>query len=117
MPLESVISVQAILINMVRQNGAPPSSGLDVSAISNASVEPRKGKGMYVWQVRHSGLLGLKYLVAVRSGIFRTLPKEIAIKLEDEDVKPELDDNLKPVRQETAPDVLLKSVVEAALIG
>lgn len=117
MPIESVINVQAILIAMVRQNGTPPSGGLDDSARQVVPNEPRKEKGKYVWQVRHSGLLGLKYLVAVRSQIFRAVPGDIVMKMEDEDIKPTTADLNARVRPWTAPDILLKSMLDAALIG
>ena len=109
MPLEIVVRVQAILIDMVRQNGAPPSKG----SAGASSASTSKSKAKYVWQVRHSGLLGLKYLVAVRSSIFRSMPGDVVMKSEDEDVKP----SVNGLTGRTPSDILLKSVVDAALIG
>ena len=61
-------------------------------------------RGKYVWQVRHAGLLGLKYLVAVKGDLL----KDGEVRIESE---MELDD--KPIRGHR----LLKGVVDAALLG
>ncbi|WAQ86176.1 hypothetical protein PtA15_6A808 [Puccinia triticina] len=39
----------------------------------NARSHPQRG---YAWQVRHAGLLGMKYLVAVKNDMLRVGPKE-----------------------------------------
>jgi len=60
MPLRSVGHVHSILLQMIRQDFPLPS-------------KPKTGKmdeRNHVWEVRHAGLLGVKYEVAVRSDLF-----------------------------------------------
>ncbi|KAG9318204.1 hypothetical protein JVU11DRAFT_284 [Chiua virens] len=59
MPLRSVSHVHSILLQMIRQEFTLPS-------------KPKAGKDdrNHVWEVRHAGLLGIKYEVAVRSDLF-----------------------------------------------
>lgn len=114
MPPSSVISVQRILIGMIDQGGAPPSLGLSDKLVQQKS-DDKAGRGKYVWQVRHSGLLGLKYLVAVKGDLLR-----IGVKTEDVEMKSE--DDVKPVikAEEVEPETsatLLKNVVDASLLG
>jgi TATA-binding protein-associated factor len=47
--------VHRILLEMIRQDFA--------------EKDPELGKAPHVWQVRHAGLLGLKYEVAVREDL------------------------------------------------
>ena len=63
MPRRSALRVHSILLEMIRQdfpvnpkpvNGAPKGKSIE--------------KG-HVWEVRHAGLLGIKYEVAVRSDL------------------------------------------------
>lgn len=86
MPRVSATEVRRILSDMVHQRGLAP-------------TDPSKPK--YVWQVRHSGLLGLKYVVAVQGA--ELLRVESPVKHE-EDVKPDV----------SSP---LDQVVDAALVG
>lgn len=116
MPSSSVIRVQRVLIDMIEQDGAPPSRGLTDKLVETAppaiDTDAPNRKGKYVWQVRHSGLLGLKYLVAVKGDMLR--------ERNDGDVKP-VKDELGDVNMELASDAeataLLKVVVDAALLG
>lgn len=92
MPASSAQQVRRILADMVHQRpdpSAPPS-------------DPSKPK--YIWQVRHSGLLGLKYVVAVQGRELLSLPPMVKV---EEDVKPNLQNAEMP----------LKQVVDAALVG
>ncbi|KAH9948095.1 SNF2 chromatin remodeling protein [Amylocystis lapponica] len=66
MPRRSVLHVHSILLQMIRQDFPIP-------------VKPMKGKGLdrnaergHIWEVRHAGLLGIKYEVAVRSDLVRS---------------------------------------------
>lgn len=60
MPLRSVGHVHSILLQMIRQDFPLPSK-----------VKARKQDDRnHVWEVRHAGLLGIKYEVAVRSDLF-----------------------------------------------
>ncbi len=63
MPRRSVLHVHNVLLQMIRQDFP-------------ITVKPTIGKGFsknvdktHVWEVRHAGLLGIKYEVAVRSDL------------------------------------------------
>ena len=58
MPRRSVLHVHAVLLQMIRQDFALPTG----------TNGPGNGKG-HIWEVRHAGLLGIKYEVAVRSDV------------------------------------------------
>lgn len=60
MPLRSVVHVHSILLQMIRQDFPLPSKA------KSGKVDERN----HVWEVRHAGLLGIKYEVAVRSDLF-----------------------------------------------
>lgn len=119
----SILSISKVLFAMIDQNGSPPSLGLD----SKYDHGPRgsskhidsKGKGKeeggYAWQVRHSGLLGLKYLVVVQGSMLRGTTSKISAK---EEVKLE-GDRIISIEEEQEDDSrsLLKGVVDAALLG
>jgi TATA-binding protein-associated factor len=109
MARSSVVLVQRILIAMVEQDGAPPSYGLDTKYSSTPNTS---GRGKYVWQVRHSGLLGLKYLVAVKGDLLR---QRDLVKTEGGDVKMEVVEDTKPFAYDSFS--MLKGVVDAALLG
>ncbi|GAA6004805.1 DNA-binding ATPase [Rhodotorula paludigena] len=109
MPASSASEVQRILVDMVHQRGAVRSSNGDSSADAS--------KPKYIWQVRHSGLLGLKYFVAVQGHLVRGEPVAVkpepglsGVKMEDEDVKPAVGAAAESQR-------MLKSIVDAALVG
>lgn len=102
MPRRSILHVHDILLQMILQANiqAPSASNGHLApdmTNGNGNMSKRKGKGKstttptHVWQVRHAGLLGIKYEVAVRN-------------------------DLVDVEQEGGKDVL-KGVVEAALLG
>jgi len=91
-----------------------PTSSTQVLRILVDMVEQRHASPdgvKYAWQVRHSGLLGLKYFVAVKRGLLlgekEQLEAATKVKMEVEDVKPVVPDQLR----------LLKSVVSASLVG
>ena len=109
MPSRSVIATQHILIAMVDQFGAPPSQGLDAKRDLSKEVG---GRDNYVWQVRHSGLLGLKYLVAVRGDLVRGEGQAKVGNGED------ADGVMRDVKMQVVEhELLLKDVVDAALLG
>ncbi|KPV76382.1 uncharacterized protein RHOBADRAFT_52398 [Rhodotorula graminis WP1] len=100
MPASSVNEVERVLVAMVHQHG---------------SVRSSEGDGVpagrkYAWQVRHSGLLGLKYFVAVQGDLVRGVEP---VKPESPSVK--MEDDVKPVVFSSSG--LLKSIVNAALVG
>jgi TATA-binding protein-associated factor len=71
---------------MIRQDFAIPVSG-------KGSAESEKG---HVWEVRHAGLLGVKYEVAVRNDLFEVREEGVPIESGRE---------------------ILRGVVEAAVLG
>jgi TATA-binding protein-associated factor len=91
MPKRSLYSTHEILLKMARQD---------------FSVEDAEKP--YVWQVRHGGMLGLKYEVAVRRDIFvdETKQEEKHDSVTDEAEK-----------QSTGSNDFLKSVVSTAILG
>lgn len=91
MPKRSVTHVHSILLQMIRQDFAVP---------SKASGSKQETEKSHVWEVRHAGLLGVKYEVAVRTDLFET-----------DTVKKEEDD-----MGEVGKDVL-RGVVDAAVLG
>lgn len=149
MPRRSVLHVHSILLQMIQQD-LPPS--MTNGNAKGAAAKPKRGKGgkaaaaadaekTHVWEVRHAGLLGIKYEVAVRSDLFAT-PKsaapmkpgedamavddtdkpaeDAAVKLEEDQMKRE-EDQMK--REEAGGDFdesgkeVLRGVVEAAILG
>ena len=117
MPKESVLAVQSILVAMIDQDGAPPSKGLDDKYSGAVAAAQGNDRTAYVWQVRHSGLLGLKYLVAVKGDLYRSAATQSLM----EDVLMKAEEDIKPVikKEETSPQTpgMLKAVVDAALLG
>jgi TATA-binding protein-associated factor len=88
MPRRSVFHVHTILLQMIRQDFFVPTNG-------------KKGKGHgHIWEVRHAGLLGIKYEVAVRSDLFTETP-----------VKEDIDEVDSTGRE------VLRGVVDAAVLG
>ncbi|GEM06888.1 SNF2-related helicase [Rhodotorula toruloides] len=90
MPASSTTGVQRILVDMVHQRDVPK----------------------YIWQVRHSGLLGLKYFVAVQAHLIDDDVRE-----NGQVVKMEEDDDRKPRVSSAGPNNVLKAIVDAALVG
>ncbi|SGY46516.1 BQ5605_C001g00442 [Microbotryum silenes-dioicae] len=108
MAVSSVVLVQRLLIAMIDQDGAPPSRALSDKRDADFAPEPNVGRRVnYAWQVRHSGLLGLKYLVTVKGDMLRTKAEPAKA------VKPEASiDGSQPIAT-----ALLKEVIDAALLG
>ncbi|GAA5855493.1 hypothetical protein JCM8547_007859 [Rhodosporidiobolus lusitaniae] len=97
----SAVEVQRVLVDMVHQVGTV-----------RGDAEP--GKLKYIWQVRHSGLLGLKYFVAVQGHLVRGVDGVST----PPPVKPEPDaemEDVKPSVGQASP--VLRAVVDAALVG
>ncbi|TDL27615.1 SNF2 chromatin remodeling protein [Rickenella mellea] len=99
MPRRSVMHVHSILLQMIRQDFTitPPKPD---PALKGAKSHNGKVNGKsHVWEVRHAGLLGIKYEVAVRSDFI----EGDAIKLEDDAPSSGRD--------------ILKGILEAAVLG
>ncbi|KAG6818211.1 hypothetical protein H0H87_000116 [Tephrocybe sp. NHM501043] len=92
MPRRSLAQVHSILLQMIQQN-------FDIPANSS---QPRKGDDTnHIWEVRHAGLLGIKYEVAVRSDL-----------IEAPSVKQEGDMDV-----DNTGRAVLRGVVDAAVLG
>ncbi|KAJ7261289.1 hypothetical protein B0H12DRAFT_1048120 [Mycena haematopus] len=123
MPRRSVGHVHAILLQMIQQDvPAPPQANGNGKTRgkgrkASTTAEPEK---THVWEVRHAGLLGIKYEVAVRNDLFapkaRVKPEEGTtamavdgeVNREQEESDSEFDENGREV---------LRGVVEAAILG
>lgn len=99
MPRRSVLHVHSILLQMIKQDFTT-SSGRKIAKLKGEHGSHRKEVNQYVWEVRHAGLLGIKYEVAVRSDL-----------VEEESVKQEVNEGLP-----SGKDVL-KGIVDAAVLG
>ena len=66
MPRRSVLHVHSVLLQMIRQDFTLPTG----------ANGPGKGKS-HIWEVRHAGLLGIKYEVAVRSDVVGAASEDI----------------------------------------
>lgn len=109
MPFSSVASVHRILLEMIRQDHLDDGS----SEAQTADSAPQKGKRNYVWEVRHAGLLGLKYEVAVRRDLLILDEQKVTVKAEG-DTKPDAD---QLASGETSASDMLRDVVDVAVLG
>ena len=100
MPTRSLLHVHNILLQMIRQDFNVPAD-LRSKSLSARSIRSRSGsEKTHIWEVRHAGLLGMKYEVAVRSDLF----SEEIVKQEEHAVA-QSDINV------------LRDVVDAAVLG
>jgi TATA-binding protein-associated factor len=65
MPSSSVFAVHSILLDMIRQEHLP------APALSGMVVKGKETKRTCIWEIRHAGLLGLKYLVAAKESMLK----------------------------------------------
>jgi TATA-binding protein-associated factor len=108
MPRRSVLHVHSILLQMIKQDFAIPAHTTTKKKSKNANLEA--DQKAHVWEVRHAGLLGIKYEVAVRSDLFEADYIKKEIKQEDSIKQEEIefDDDGKAI---------LRDVVDAAVLG
>ena len=102
MPRRSVFNVHNILLQMIKQDFILSSASADGHKRDNGrnGSGARRGRERHhVWEVRHAGLLGIKYEVAVRSDLVDAK----LVKAEGED--------------EMACEEILRGIVEAAVLG
>ncbi|KAL4259712.1 TATA-binding protein-associated factor Mot1 [Pleurotus pulmonarius] len=95
MPRRSLVHVHSILLQMIRQDFPIPCAKMSERG-SKADAA-----SSHIWEVRHAGLLGVKYEVAVRSDLFEA---------SFNDMKQE-DDTL------VSGKSILRDVVDAAILG
>lgn len=100
MPRRSVLHVHSILLQMTQQAFAiPPTINSNDSPKAKSKVKEEKEQKAHIWEIRHAGLLGIKYEVAVRSDLF------------DSGVVKQEDGEDESGRQ------ILRDVVDAAVLG
>lgn len=92
MPLRSIGHVHTVLLEMIQQDFILPAQLRTKSRRSDSEKS-------HIWEVRHAGLLGLKYEVAVRNDLF--IPS--SVKQEGSDVP--------------SGATVLRGVVSAAILG
>ncbi|KAL5529004.1 hypothetical protein ACEPAG_4978 [Sanghuangporus baumii] len=100
MPRRSVLHVHNILLQMIKQDFELDVPLPDAKVMKNANGIQNERGSQYVWEVRHVGLLGIKYEVAVRSD----LVEEAAVKEEDAD-------------ELASGKHVLRGIVDAAVLG
>ena len=93
MPRRSVLHVHSILLEMIRQDFTPPIKQ------EKPNTGGRRTEAGHVWEVRHAGLLGIKYEVAVRKDLVET---------------PAIDATEESVQQNKE---VLRGIVDAAVLG
>ncbi|KAG7086556.1 hypothetical protein E1B28_002505 [Marasmius oreades] len=106
MPRRSVLRVHSILLQMIKQEFVVPSIATTKKKSSKSKNNHQEQK-MHVWEVRHAGLLGIKYEVAVRSDLFEA-------KFADQEVKEE---EVEQVEFDGDGKAILQDVVDAAVLG
>lgn len=112
MPESSILSVHNVLLQMIRQDHAADGAATDY----NLGFAAKRGKKGYVWEVRHAGLLGLKYEVVVKkdlllsSSVVKSEPQ--ALKKQDEDHNPLSDQDA-----DIDTSKMLQDVVQVAILG
>ncbi|XP_006458226.1 hypothetical protein AGABI2DRAFT_183309 [Agaricus bisporus var. bisporus H97] len=70
MPRRSLSHVHQILLQMIRQDFVVAPAGKSTSKMQLPKKLASDNEHNHIWEVRHAGLLGIKYEVAVRSDIF-----------------------------------------------
>lgn len=99
MPRRSVLHVHNTLLQMIKQDFTLSPSSPDCKP-ARGMVENLNGSTkQYVWEVRHAGLLGIKYEVAVRADLV------------EQDVVKKEEDGWSDSRE------VLRGVVDAAVLG
>jgi len=110
MPRRSVLHVHSVLLQMIRQDFNLPTG----------AKGPGKEKS-HIWEVRHAGLLGIKYEVAVRSDVVEAGATSDEIKAENNvavktDVGTELavtaENQDAGIGHEDGPDVKMEDIQE-----
>ncbi|EST08987.1 SNF2-related [Kalmanozyma brasiliensis GHG001] len=112
MPESSILSVHNVLLQMICQDHAAEGAATDFKA----GFAAKRGKKGYVWEVRHAGLLGLKYEVVVKKDL---LMSSAVVKGELDGVKKEEEDrkSLSGRDAEIDAGAMLRDVVEVAILG
>ncbi|KIY43333.1 hypothetical protein FISHEDRAFT_67850 [Fistulina hepatica ATCC 64428] len=105
MPRRSVVHVHSILLQMIKQE-------FQIPVPKRHKTGCREDDSKYIWEVRHAGLLGIKYEVAVRSDLFAVVA--------DMDTEGKPEDGVKQETVETLPESgldIMRGIVDAAILG
>jgi TATA-binding protein-associated factor len=102
MPASSVFAVHSILLDMIRQEHLP------APAVSGMTVKGKETKRTCIWEIRHAGLLGLKYLVAAKEGMLKDGDESVS----NGEVKVEDDADQRPLGHK-----MLRDVVSVTVLG
>ncbi|THV07958.1 SNF2 superfamily chromatin remodeling protein [Dendrothele bispora CBS 962.96] len=102
MPRRSVLHVHSVLLQMIKQDFAIPFTTTTDNTNSKGKVD--KDQKTHIWEVRHAGLLGIKYEVAVRNDLF-----ELGL------AKPEVKEE--GMELDESGKMILRDVVDAAMLG
>ncbi|KAJ3741734.1 SNF2 chromatin remodeling protein [Lentinula detonsa] len=77
MPQRSVLHVHSLLLQMIRQEFVIPAPALPLPKLKGSRKKvDLEQKVTHIWEIRHAGLLGIKYEVAVRSDLFDSVQDE-----------------------------------------
>jgi TATA-binding protein-associated factor len=106
MPRRSVLHVHSILLQMIRQQFVIPAPTLPPPPKLKGSKKnvSKEQKVTHIWEIRHAGLLGIKYEVAVRDDLFDSGLGQEKVKQEDGS-------------NEGTGMTILNDVVDAAVLG
>ncbi|PWY98716.1 hypothetical protein BCV70DRAFT_201510 [Testicularia cyperi] len=117
MPVSSIVSVHTVLLQMIRQDHAADGGQSDPSV----GFAAKRGKKGYVWEVRHAGLLGLKYEVIVKKDLLLEIatPTTAASAPQNGIKKEEPTDVGETLARsaDAATGNMLRDVVEVAILG
>ncbi|KAJ7581379.1 SNF2 superfamily chromatin remodeling protein [Mycena floridula] len=103
MPHRSVLHVHGILLQMIQQDFAIPviAAPKPKTKTGRGKTKPQPpGQKAHIWEIRHAGLLGIKYEVAVRNDLFEA----DGVKTEGSDFN-------------ASGKEILRGVVDAAILG
>jgi TATA-binding protein-associated factor len=100
MPRRSVQQTHRILLQMIRQDFPLPKPAPQAGAPRRGARAQNGREPAHIWEVRHAGLLGIKYEVAVRPDLVSDLAKKA-----DEDAVP------------GSEKAILQDVVDATILG
>jgi len=104
MPRRSVLHVHSVLLQMIKQEFEVPLPATTNIKSKGKVSKVDKDQKAHIWEVRHAGLLGIKYEVAVRNDLF-----------EANFVKPEVKEE--DVEFDESGKMILRDVVDAAMLG
>ncbi|PWN51876.1 hypothetical protein IE53DRAFT_31699 [Violaceomyces palustris] len=118
MPISSIMEVHQVLLQMIRQDHVLADADAGDAGDVKAGFAAKRGKKGYVWEVRHAGLLGLKYEVVVKKDLLVEGLSCASAEASSLPVKKEEGED----RQSDLPPLsstrdMLKQVVEVSVMG